>query len=59
MPSAAAGIPAVSPEKEKEKDEAKLDRQIGLAGLLSALGIKASKLHNAGEGAEATCNRPG
>lgn len=34
-----------APQKEKEK----LDRQIGLAGLLSALGIKASKLHNAGQ----------
>lgn len=30
------------------KDKDKLDRQIGLAGLLSALGIKYSKLHNAG-----------
>lgn len=35
-------------ESISEKEE-KLDRQIGLSGLLAALNIKAGKLHNAGE----------
>jgi hypothetical protein len=41
---------ATEEQQQQQRDQAvKVDRQVSLAGLLSALGIKFGKLHNAGE----------
>lgn len=51
-PPADPNRPASSEQQQQQqRDQAgKVDRQVSLAALLSALGIKFSKLHNAGEG---------
>jgi hypothetical protein len=53
-PPADPNRPASSSEEQQQqqRDQAvKVDRQVSLATLLASLGIKFSKLHNAGEGA--------
>jgi hypothetical protein len=44
-------------QQQQQRDQVKVDRQVSLAGLLSALGIKFGKLHNAGEAGEVVRRR--
>lgn len=54
-PPADPNRPASSEQQQQQRDQAgKVDRQVSLAALLSALGIKFSKLHNAGNDARFT-----